>query len=119
MRTTLAVAAGAAIGASARWGVGEAMSADGFPWATLIVNVLGCALIGWCAMRLRRGTVAWCFVVTGCLGGFTTASAFALDTRHLLDQGRTTVAVLYVVVSVVGGLAAAASTRRLAEGPAA
>lgn len=118
MRTTLAVATGAAIGASARWGVGEVVDVDGFPWATVIVNVLGCALIGWCAMRLRRGTVAWCFVVTGCLGGFTTASAFALDTRRLFDQGRTSVAALYVIVSVVGGLAAATTTRRLAERPA-
>ena len=115
MRVLLPVADGSALGASARWRVGEAAAVDSFPWATVIVNILGCASIGWCAMRLRRGTVAWCFVVTGCLGGFTTASAFALDTRHLFDQGRTTGALLYVVVSVVGGLAAAASTRHLAE----
>lgn len=115
MRSILAVAAGAVLGASARWGVGEALGFERFPWATVIVNVLGCALIGWGAMRFRRGTVAWCFVVTGCLGGFTTASAFALDTRQLLDEGRSSSALLYVVVSVAGGLAAVATTRRLAE----
>lgn len=81
----------------------------------MIVNVLGCALIGWGAMQLRRGTVAWCFVVTGCLGGFTTASAFALDTQQLLDQGRSSTALLFIVASVAGGLAAVATTRRLAE----
>lgn len=115
MRNALAVSIGAALGASARWAVGVGLAADGFPWATLTVNLLGCALVGWLAMRLERGTAAWCFAVTGCLGGFTTASAFAADTRQLADDGRPVWAVVYTVLSVCGGLAAVATSRRWAE----
>jgi fluoride exporter len=115
MQSSLAVAVGAVIGASTRWLAGEALTSDGFPWATLLVNLLGCAAIGWFAMRLRRGTVAWYFVVTGCLGGFTTASTFAVETRQLVDDGRGATALLYVAVSVVGGIAAAAGTRTRAQ----
>lgn len=111
MRTSLVVALGAALGASARWWVGDVVPSAGFPWATLLVNVVGCTAVGWCAIGLVRGTAAWCFVVTGCLGGFTTASAFAVETRRLLDDGRTALASLYVIVSVTLGLAAVSAAR--------
>jgi fluoride exporter len=117
MQSSAAVAIGAAIGAAVRWRIGEALTSDGFPWATLLVNLLGCTALGWVAMRLQRGTVAWYFVVTGLLGGFTTASAFAAETRQLVDDGRSASATLYVVLSIVGGLAAVATTRRWAERP--
>lgn len=111
MRSSLLVSLGAALGASARWWVGDVVASDGFPWATLLVNVVGCSVVGWCAIRLDRGTAAWCFLVTGCAGGFTTASAFAVETRRLLDDGRPALASLYVVVSVALGLAAISATR--------
>lgn len=111
----VAVASGAVVGASARWAVGVLLSGDGFPWATAVVNVLGCALVGWLAMRLERGTLSWGFTITGCLGGFTTASAFAVDTRRLLDDGRPLWAIVYVALSIIGGLAAVATSRRWAE----
>ncbi|MFP5488167.1 MAG: fluoride efflux transporter FluC [Acidimicrobiia bacterium] len=110
-----AVATGAVAGSSARWAAGEAFATGGFPWATLIVNLLGCAAIGWLAMRLERGTIAWYFAVTGCLGGLTTASAFAVESRQLLDDGRIVTASIYVTTSVLGGLALVAATRHLAE----
>jgi CrcB protein len=111
MRSSLAVAAGAAIGAGARWAVGEVLATDGFPWATLLVNLVGAAAIGFAAVRLVRGTVAWSFVVTGLLGGLTTASAFGVDTRGLLDDGRVLSAVTYVAVSVAGSLVATSIAR--------
>ena len=115
MHSSIAVAIGAAIGAAVRWSVGEALTGDGFPWATLVVNLIGCGVVGWCAIRLQRGTVAWYFVVTGLLGGFTTASAFAVETRQLVDDGRGVSAVLYVLVSVTGGLTAVATSRHWAQ----
>lgn len=114
MSSSSAVAAGTALGASARWAIGATLTTGTFPWATLAVNLLGCAAVGWCAIRLRRGTVLWYFVVTGCLGGFTTASAFGVETRTLLDDGRVLTALVYVVVSIVGGTAAVAASRRRA-----
>lgn len=115
MRSSLAVAVGAALGASLRWGTARLLDTDGFPWATLVVNLLGCAVIGVLAIRLRRGTDLWYFAVTGVLGGLTTASTFAVETRELFDDGRLMAACAYVVVSVVGGLALASAGRVWAE----
>ena len=87
-----AMALGGALGALARWLVGEllvdAIGSTGFPWETLTVNVLGCALIGVLAPVLL-GRAAWLsgFTITGFLGGFTTYSAFAEETFLLLDRG--------------------------------
>lgn len=115
MQSSLVVALGAALGAAGRWWVGEALASETFPWATLTVNLLGCTAIGYVAVRLRRGSVTWYFVVTGCLGGFTTASAFAAETRQLVDDGRSVAALAFVAVSGVGGLIAVAASRRWAE----
>ncbi len=108
MRSLLVVAVGGAIGASARWGVGELVdgTAGGFPWATFAVNVLGCTLIGLATRRLVRGSDAWLGVVVGGLGGFTTFSAFAVETRALLDGGSGGTALVYVGASLVAGLVA-------------
>ena len=115
MRTSLAVAVGAALGASARWRIGASLVSEGFPWATLLVNVAGCAVIGWVAIGFTRRTVAWYFVVTGCLGGFTTASTFAVETRQLLADGRVATAVAYVTASVGLGLGAVSASRTAAQ----
>lgn len=115
MRSSFAVALGAVLGASGRWWIGDRMASDGFPWATLLVNLVGCAAIGWCAIRLQRGTVGWYAVVTGLLGGFTTASAFAVETRQLVADGRPLVAAAYVTASIGLGLAAVSTTRTWAQ----
>lgn len=115
MQSSAAVAIGAVLGATTRWWLGDVLRNDGFPWATLLVNLAGCALVGWCAIRLQRGTAAWYFVVTGCLGGMTTASAFAVETRQLVDDGRVAMAIAYVSISVAGGLAAVATSRHWAQ----
>lgn len=97
-----------------RWSVGELVGPnDGhFPWATFVVNVVGCVLIGAATRRLDRGSDAWCFTATGVLGGLTTFSAFAVETRALLDGGHATVAAAYVAASVVVGVAAVELIRR-------
>ena len=119
MRTYSLVAVGGAAGAAARWGVAEAIHAEpgSFPWATLLVNLVGCALIGLAARHLVRASDRWMLGVTGLLGGLTTYSTFAVETRDLVDAGRPAAALAYVAASVVGGLAAV-EISRTARGPA-
>ncbi len=111
----LSVAAGGAIGASLRYAlagwVGRAAGHD-FPWGTLVVNVLGSAVMGVLAVvMMERFPGSWGryapFLMTGVLGGFTTFSAFSLDALYLIERGRMTAAALYAggsVVLCVGGL---------------
>jgi CrcB protein len=108
MRSLLVVAVGGAVGATARWGVGQLFdaSADAFPWATFVVNIVGCLLIGLATRRLTRHSDVWLGVVVGVLGGLTTFSAFANETRSLLDHGHTLTAAVYVVATLVVGLGA-------------
>lgn len=108
MRSTLLVAAGGAAGAAMRWAVGETITPpdSGFPWHTFLVNVVGCALIGLAARRIGRGTDLWYGLVTGVLGGLTTFSAFAEETRALLANGYGLTAAAYVGASVIVGVVA-------------
>lgn len=107
MRSYLAAGIGGALGASIRWGVAESIGRpQGFPYATLLVNIVGCVLIGLAARLLLRGSTRWQFGVTGVLGGMTTFSTFAEETRGLTDRGHPGQALLYVAVTVVAGLAA-------------
>ena len=108
-----AVALGGAIGSTARWAVARGAEAAewsdaGWPWATLIVNVVGCILIGFAARRIDRDTTMWAFTVTGILGGFTTFSALAVELNDLADADRLPLAALYAVVTMVAGIGATA-----------
>ena len=113
MRSLTIVAAGGAFGAGARWGVSEVVgtTTGGFPWATFTVNVVGCLLIGAATRRLVRGSDLWLGLVVGVLGGFTTFSAFAVETRGLVDAGRGGIALMYVGASLVVGLVAVDAVR--------
>ncbi|MEL6890665.1 MAG: CrcB family protein [Actinomycetota bacterium] len=109
-REPAAVAVGSAIGAGGRWAVARgldvgAAASGAFPWHTLGVNVLGCLVIGIAAIRVAT-RVASGFVVTGLLGGFTTMSAVAVEANDLADADRLDLAALYVLASVVAGVAA-------------
>jgi fluoride exporter len=107
MRALILVAIGGVVGAGARWGAAETLPHDAgaFPWATLLVNLLGCALIGWCSRWLRSREL-WLLLVTGGLGGFTTFSSFAVEVRALTADGNGSLAAAYVVASVAGGIVA-------------
>lgn len=113
MRRIALVATAAAAGAGMRWSVGETMgsAAGTFPWATLLVNVVGCLAIGVAAQRVDRTSDTWLAVVTGLLGGLTTFSAFAVEVEGLVDAGRPAAATAYVAASVVAGLGATALAR--------
>ena len=106
------VAAGGAIGSVLRHVVGVmALRHAGvdFPWGTLTVNVVGSLVIGVIGGAVASGATLApelrLFLVTGILGGFTTFSAFSLDTGALFQRSPT-VAALYMAVTVGGGLGA-------------
>ncbi len=119
----LLAAIGGALGALARWGVAEALPRPdgGWPWATLLVNLTGCLLIGVLtgALAGRSPEPAWArpFLAVGVLGGFTTYSAFAVEAVGLAEAGRVAAAGGYVLASVLGGvLAVAAGVRAVRWG---
>jgi CrcB protein len=108
------VALGGALGAVARWKLGGLVlhhTADWrFPLSTFLVNVAGCLAAGVLAglvINLDLFTAdTRLFLFTGLLGGFTTFSAFGLETVYLLRRADYAVALAYVVLSVAGGVAA-------------
>ncbi|KPF63483.1 protein CrcB [Bosea sp. AAP35] len=115
MTSTLLVFLGAGIGGMLRHGVNLVSPrwfGSGFPTGTLLINVLGSALMGliagWLAFKTQAGWSqhARLFLTTGVLGGFTTFSAFSLDAVLLWERGETGLAATYVVGSVVLSLAA-------------
>lgn len=108
-----AIGVGGGIGSIARYGIGQLDPAtiDGLPAATLAINVSGSLLLGLLIGAIAAATAAGRrpgllrpFLGTGVLGGYTTFSTFAVQTNHL----PATTAIAYVVLSVLGGLLAAA-----------
>jgi CrcB protein len=85
-----------------------------FPAGTLAVNISGCFCIGLLA-RMVNHEVLRVVLITGFLGGFTTFSAFSLETLQLFRNGFISSAVLYAGASNVGGVIAAWAGWRLAE----
>ena len=113
MTNLLFVAIGGAIGASLRYLSGMAalrLLGPGFPWGTLIVNVLGslimCLFIAWMVKRTGISNEVRLFVATGILGGFTTFSAFSLDVANLFERGEMASVAGYVLASVLLSVAA-------------
>lgn len=98
--TLLQVALGGAIGASARYLV---ILSVAFPFGTLLVNVVGSFLMGVALVSLlEKGADRWTIMImTGVLGGFTTFSAFSLDTFALYEANRIGAALGYVFASVI------------------
>lgn len=110
------VALGGALGSMLRYALSVQATAalgTGFPWGTLAVNVLGSAAIG-VAAGLGVSGGARLLLVTGVLGGFTTFSAFSLETGELFER-HPVLAALYVAASVGLGLLAFAAALTLAR----
>lgn len=120
--TLVSVAFGGALGASLRFltgvGVLRLIGPSGFPVATLAVNVLGSFLMGvFVVLAAQRGlTYLSPFVMTGLLGGFTTFSAFSLETVTLYERGDVTQAALYVALSVILSIASLIAGLVIARG---
>lgn len=107
----LLVGAGGFVGSVARFASAAAISrfsGGAFPWGTLTVNVAGCLLIGLLAggleARQLMATQARLLLIVGLLGGFTTFSAFGLETLELLREARWGAAGSYVAASLLLGV---------------
>jgi CrcB protein len=117
------VAAGGVVGAEARYGAGLLLPhpPDAFPWSTLLVNALGCLLIGVLMVVLTETTaphrLVRPFLGVGVLGGFTTFSTYAVDVQRLLVAHRAGPALAYLAGTMVAALVAvwlgATTTRAL------
>lgn len=114
MHSIVLVALGGGLGAVARRGLGlwiGPLAGEGrFPYATFAVNLAGCLLAGVLAGLVERfdaiGSQARLFLLTGLLGGFTTFSAFGLETVQLLRRGEMVAAALDAGGSLLLGLVA-------------
>lgn len=109
-----AVFAGGAVGGTARVALAEALPVEpgSWPWATLIVNVAGSALLGWILVRWAREPVdrgRRPLLAQGLCGGLTTFSTLQLELFDMLDTGRVGLALGYAAVSLALGLAAVAT----------
>lgn len=102
------IALGGGAGSVARYWIWRTLSSSEspMPYGTLAVNLAGCFAIGLAARGIQEEMVRFA-VITGFLGGFTTYSAFGLETLQLMRAGLPGTAAAYVALSNVGGLAAA------------
>jgi CrcB protein len=112
MTRFLIVAAGGALGAMARYGLGRLLPVTGgWPWPTLSANILGGLLMGvltgWLAFRGgAHGESLRLFAAVGVLGGFTTFSAFSLETVLMIERRQFAMAGGYVAISVAASVIA-------------
>lgn len=119
MQGWLLVALGGAVGASARYGVGLAATrlfGPGFPWGTLTVNVIGGFAMGLLVGAFGHDRAKLLLLGTGVLGGFTTFSAFSLETALMIERGAVATAALYAAGSVLACVAALAAGLALGRG---
>jgi fluoride exporter len=124
MLTYFWVALGGAIGSTARLWLGAHVAmliGLSFPWGTILVNILGSLIIGFFATLTGPGgrvvvpVDAQAFVMVGLCGGFTTFSAFSLQTLELARDGRLLSAAANIMLSVVLCLSAVALGHWLAS----
>ena len=111
IRNIIAVGAGSFIGGIARYLVSLAMKciSKGFPWATLLVNLLGCLIIGLLWGFLSRNaseSTSWgLFLTVGFCGGFTTFSTFSTEALTMLQTGQIWGFASYIAISILAGIA--------------
>jgi CrcB protein len=111
MRTLLLIGLGGGIGSILRYLTSVVIQkyyATVFPLATLVVNILGCLLIGIIMGLLEKNQVndsamKW-LLVTGFCGGFTTFSAFGYENIRLLQNGNVFLPFVYISASIILGL---------------
>ena len=102
------VAAGGALGASLRYmaaALTHSVMGEDFPYGTMVVNIVGSLVIGYLLVLLPDSEESIPFLrlllITGVLGGFTTYSAFSIETLQLIQDGHLTKAGLNVVLTLV------------------
>ena len=123
IKSLLIVGTGSFIGGAMRYWLSTLMKSvcgQGFPWGTLMVNLLGCFLFGVVFAVFGKSSATdntlYLLLTTGICGGFTTFSTFANESVQMLQQGNTWGFVGYVATSVVAGLALIALGYGVAKG---
>lgn len=112
MKSILWVALGGAIGSLLRYAVALWLKPEpalAFPMHTLLVNVIGCLVIGFVfsfLLTVPDEQYYRLFIITGILGGFTTFSSFGLESFYLFQHKEFAKAVIYILLSNILGLAA-------------
>lgn len=109
MREFWIIGLGAWAGAGSRYAIGEWMSRVvpvAFPYGTLLINAIGCLLIGLLGTLFLRDPNLRLLLAVGFLGSFTTFSSFSLETIQLFQRGETFHALGYILLSLLLGLAA-------------
>ncbi len=104
IRNLLLVGLGGGLGSMARYIIHRLLPANPFPWGTFTINIAGSLIIGLCWGLVTRNLLVhdWkLFLMTGICGGFTTFSAFSLESIHLFQESRTFIFLLYAAGSVV------------------
>lgn len=104
---------GGAVGASVRWGLIELLPLGEPFWGLLVINGIGCLLIGWlrgAGPEPRPDRVVWS---TGFCGGLTTFSTVSVESALLLDQGRAGMMASYLIACAVTGVALVAVGQHL------
>ena len=110
MQSYFWIGLGSALGGMARYwcsGMVAMLIGETFPWGTLVVNVVGCVIIGFFSAitgpdgRLFVGTLPRQFVMFGLCGGYTTFSSFGLQTLNLVNEGDWASAGLNISASVI------------------
>lgn len=110
LKNFLLVGLGGAIGSMLRYAISLLVTVKQFPYSTLIVNIAGSFIIGAVlALSLKNDMFSnnWkIFLATGICGGFTTFSAFAAENMALLQSGKYGIALMYILASLLLGIAA-------------
>src|SRR4051812_4446069 len=114
MRQLLVVGLGGFVGSALRFKLGGFVlhhsAAWRFPLSTFAINLTGCFVIGVLGALAQHRDLfspdARLFLFTGLLGGYTTFSAFGFEGVYLLRRGEFQIAILYALLSVLGGFAA-------------
>lgn len=122
MNEYLIVALAGAVGALSRWGLGKfvhSLMGNGFPYGTLIVNILGCFLIG-LIMHIglttsRISETTRIGLTVGFVGALTTFSSFSYETLILAEQGRWMGVCSNIVLNIILGLLATMAGLSLAK----
>ena len=104
VRVLGAISAGGVLGALARYGLQTVWPhpAGGFPWATFVINVTGCLLIGALMVVVSGRPLMRLFLGVGGLGGYTTFSTYVVD----IQRAAAWVALCYLALTLVGALLA-------------
>ncbi len=121
LKNTILIGCGSFVGGAARYLVSVAMNnmSKGFPWGTLVVNLVGCLAIGLLWGFFSRNASengSWAlFMTVGICGGFTTFSTFSKEALMMLQAGNHMGMLAYIGVSVIAGAGLVAAGYHLAR----